>query len=92
MSSTPACCNKNHEWDLHPQANRAFENNGTTKHANTQSTASSENSESQHQSKQPCKCGKDEWDLHPAMIRKIENEGSDADVKQLHKIENRQKA
>ncbi|KAF9186584.1 hypothetical protein BGZ51_000323 [Haplosporangium sp. Z 767] len=90
MSSTQARCDKNHEWDLHPQANRTFENNGTTKSNNTQ--ASSENPGSQNLSKQPCKCGKDEWDLHPAMIRKIENEGSDADVEQLHKIEHQQKA
>ncbi|KAF9578201.1 hypothetical protein BGW38_006130 [Lunasporangiospora selenospora] len=83
-------CKNRAEWDLHPLANRTFENLDK-KHIHTQTEPCIEIQATTTKTKTmpACSCGKNEWDLHPATIRFIENEGTPQDVKQLHELERR---
>ncbi|KAG0368298.1 hypothetical protein BC939DRAFT_500462 [Gamsiella multidivaricata] len=86
------CAERRADWDLHPNANRALENNDAKddlQHSHHHDH-SQQGQVQQQKTDSPCQCGKNEWDLHPAAIRKIENEGSPADVKQLHELEHSQ--
>ncbi|KAF9974937.1 hypothetical protein BGZ73_001560 [Actinomortierella ambigua] len=99
-SSTPKACGcSNAEWDLHPNAMRSVENNGTDEQVRelhkkcqhpctTQSQAIRDLPQQQKRTPSPCRCGiTEEWDLHPQAIRRIENEASSEDVARLHQLE-----